>query len=106
MIFPKSRCFLIQSRLHLIDFSLDEILKIIRSFDVNKTYGHDDILIRKIKIFKKSLVRALTLLLERYFNSFTKYYTCLYKYYIILKYYHSPNPLIPILRKIYIKNII
>ena len=37
--FPKSQRFLSLSRLHPLSFSLDEILKTIRSFDVNKPHG-------------------------------------------------------------------
>ena len=66
-----SQSFLMQSRLHVINFSLDKILKIIRSFDVNKAHGHDDILIQMIKIFEKSLVRPLPLLSERYYTTLT-----------------------------------
>ena len=40
-----------------MDFSFEEISKIIRSPDVNKAHGHDDISIRMIKICDNSLVR-------------------------------------------------
>ena len=65
--FPTSQRFLSLSRLHPLDFSLDEILKIIRSLDVNKPHGHDDISIRMIKMRDKSLVRQFSLLFERPF---------------------------------------
>ena len=45
-ILPTSQHVLTQSRLHSIDFSFEEISKIIRSLD----HGHDDISIRMIKI--------------------------------------------------------
>ena len=38
-VFPKSQRFLSLSRLHPLNFSVDEILKTIRSFDVNKPHG-------------------------------------------------------------------
>ena len=37
--------FLTQERLYLLDFSNDEILKLIRSLNVQKAHGHDDIYI-------------------------------------------------------------
>ena len=66
-----SQRFLMQSRLHVINFSLDEILKIIRSFDVNKAHGHDDVLIKMIRIFEKSLVKPLPLLFEKCYTTLT-----------------------------------
>ena len=35
-----SQRFLTQSRLHSFDCSLDEVLKTIRAFEVNKAHGH------------------------------------------------------------------
>ena len=58
---PTSQHVLTQSKLHPINFSFEEISKIIRSLDVNKAHGHDDIS-RMIKICDDSLVRPLSLL--------------------------------------------
>ena len=41
----------------------------IRSIDVNKVHGHNDISIRMIKICDNSLVRSLSLLFEKSFDS-------------------------------------
>ena len=56
-----SQHFLSPSRLHPLDFSLDEILKIVRSLDLNKPHGHDDIVIRMTEMCGKSLVTQLSL---------------------------------------------
>ena len=56
-----SQHFLSPSRLHPLDFSLDEIRKIVRSLDLNKPHGHDDIVIRMTEMCGKSLVTQLSL---------------------------------------------
>ena len=45
--------------LSIIDFSTDDILKIIRNLDPNKAHGHDMISIRMIKICDTSICRPL-----------------------------------------------
>ena len=68
-VLPTSQHVLTQSILHSIDFSFEEILKIIRSLDVNKSHGHDDISIRTIKICDNSLVGPLSLLFKKSFDN-------------------------------------
>lgn len=67
--FLTSQRFLTQWRLHSLDFSLDEIPKIITSLDVNKVLCHCDISIRMIKIYNNSLIRSMSLLFEKSFIS-------------------------------------
>ena len=43
--------------------------KIIRSLDVNKAHGHDDIAIRMIKLCDNSLIRLLSLLFKKSFDN-------------------------------------
>ena len=59
-----NQIFLTQSRLSSLDFSEDEILKIIRALNIHKTHGHDDISIRMIKICDKSLLKPLIILFQ------------------------------------------
>ena len=49
-VLPSNQTFLTQSRLTSLDFSEEEILKIIRALNIHKAHGHDDISIRMIKI--------------------------------------------------------
>ena len=42
--------------LELIAISGSDILKIIRSLDINKAHGHDDILIRMLKICDGAII--------------------------------------------------
>ena len=43
-------------------FNDDSMLKIIRALDVNKTHGHDDIAIRVIMLYEKSIILPLSLI--------------------------------------------
>ena len=68
-VLPASQLDLTQARLNSIDFSFEEILKIIRSLDVNKAHGHNDISIRMIKISDNPLLRRLSLLFKKSFDN-------------------------------------
>ena len=50
------------ARLTSIKFDNNDILKIIRSLNVNKTHGHDSISVRMIKMCDESLVQPLSLI--------------------------------------------
>ena len=50
------------SKLSVINFTDDDILKIIRSLNINKTYGHDDISIRMVKICDKAKLEPLSII--------------------------------------------
>ena len=63
-ILPGNQIFLTQSRLNSLVFNEDEILKIIRSLNIHKAHGHDDISIRMVKICDKSLLKPLILLFK------------------------------------------
>ena len=66
---PNSQIFLTQSRLSSLDFNEDEALKIIRSLNIHKAHGHDDISIRMVKVCDKSLLKPLTILFQNSINS-------------------------------------
>ena len=48
-----------KNSLSAINFNNDDIIKIIRSFNINKAYGHDNISIRMIKICDKAIMKPL-----------------------------------------------
>ena len=50
------------SRFTKINFDDESLLKIVRSLDINKAHGHDDISIRMIKICDKAIVPAISLI--------------------------------------------
>ena len=51
-----------EGRFSLIDFDIEDILKIIRSFNINKGHGFDNISIRIIKICDSALVKPLSMI--------------------------------------------
>ena len=59
---PSIESYLTNNRLTSLDFSDNDILKIIRALDVNKAHGHDDISIRMVKICDNAIVKPLALL--------------------------------------------
>ena len=48
-----------KNSLSAINFNNDDIIKIIRSFNINKAYGRDNISIRMIKICDKAIMKPL-----------------------------------------------
>ena len=50
------------SNLSVINFTDDDILKIIRSVNINKADGHDDISIRMVKICDKAILEPLSII--------------------------------------------
>ena len=47
-----------------INFSNNDILKIIRNLDLNKAHGHDMISIRMVKIYDDSICKPLKLIFQ------------------------------------------
>ena len=61
---PSNQIYLTQSKLVSLDFNENEVLKIIRSLNIHKAHGYDDISIKMIKICDKSLLKPLIILFE------------------------------------------
>ena len=76
-VLPVNQIFLTQSRLSSLDFSEDEILKIIRALNIYKPRGYDDISIRMIKICDKSLTKPLIILFKN--STKSSYYPDIWK---------------------------
>ena len=51
-----------EGRFSLIGFDIEDILKIIRSFNIKKGHGFDNISIRIIKICDSALVKPLSMI--------------------------------------------
>ena len=60
--------FKTQQRLSSINFEKEDILKIIRNLNVNKTHGHDNISMRMLKICDSVLVEPLSLIYRNCIN--------------------------------------
>ena len=50
--------------LHSVDFSNNEIFKLIKSLNTHKAHDHDDMPIRMIKICEKTLMKPLIILFQ------------------------------------------
>ena len=59
---PSSLDLETETRLISINFSDNDILKIIRSLDINKAHGHDDISVRMMKICHDSIKKPLSII--------------------------------------------
>ena len=60
-----------EARFSKINFSDDQILKILRALDINKAHGHDEISIRMLKLCGKSIITPLSLLFQNCINTRT-----------------------------------
>ena len=56
--------FLTQSRLGILDFNENEILKIIRALNIHKAHVHDGISIKIIQICDRTLIKTLIILFQ------------------------------------------
>ena len=63
-VLPTTQIFSTPSKLCTLNFNEEEIIKIIRNFNVHKAHGHDDISIRMIKVCDKSILKPLILLFK------------------------------------------
>ena len=61
---PSNKIYLTQPKLVSLDFNEGDVLKIIRSLNIHKAQGYDDISIRMIKICDKSLLKPLIILFK------------------------------------------
>ena len=66
---PKLVVLNLESSLSAINFKNDCILKIIRSFNINKAHDHGNILIRMIKLCNKAIVKPLYMSCKNCINS-------------------------------------
>ena len=62
---PLNLYYTIEKRLNTLDFSNNDIEKIIQNLDLNKAHGHDKISICMIKICGKSICEPLQLVLSQ-----------------------------------------
>ena len=62
---PGSQTYTTDSKLSLLQFEDKDIIEIIRSLDVNKAHGHDDISIRMLKICDLAIIKPLSIIIFR-----------------------------------------
>ena len=62
---PLNLRYTTEKRLNILNFSSNDIEKIIQNLDPNKAHGHDKISIRIIKICSKSICKPLQLIFSQ-----------------------------------------
>ena len=67
-VLPSEFTYMTEERIQSITFSESDVIKIIRTLDVNKAHGHDNISVRMIKLCINSVAHPLTLIFQ---NSMT-----------------------------------
>ena len=72
---PSQHYFITNERLSSIVFDDQDIIKIIRALNINKSHGHDDISIRMIKICDSALVKPLSIIFHNCIKSGSFPYT-------------------------------
>ena len=70
-VIPDIQSYKTNSRLSSLSFENDDILNLIRSLNIQKTYGPDDISICMIKICNSALVKPLSLIFQNCLNCST-----------------------------------
>ena len=66
---PCSVKFYSQSRFFSLNIIEDNVLKIVRALNINKTHGHDEISVRMTKICDEALVKPLSLIEKNCINT-------------------------------------
>ena len=68
---PESQTYITDSKLSSLQFEDKGIIKIIRSLDINKAHGHDDISIRMLKIYDLAIIKPLSMIFINCINKST-----------------------------------
>ena len=68
---PESQTYITDSKLSSLQFEDKDIIKIIRSLDINKAHGHDDISIRMLKICDLAIIKPLSIIFRNCINNST-----------------------------------
>ena len=61
-VLPIEFTYMTKECIHSLTFNESDVIKIIRAFNVNKAHGHDNILVRRIKLSANSVTNPLILI--------------------------------------------
>ena len=61
---PSEFTYMTEEHIQSITFSESDVIKIIRTLDVNKAHGHDNIFVRMIRLCTNSVTHPLTLIFQ------------------------------------------
>ena len=65
---PENQIYTTNTKLSLIKFENKDIVNIIRSLNINKAHGHDNISIRMLKVCVTAIVEPLSIILNNCIN--------------------------------------
>ena len=68
---PESQTYITDSKLSSLQFEDKDIIKIIRSLDINISHGHDDKSIRMLKICDLAIIKPLSMIFRNCINNST-----------------------------------
>ena len=66
-----SQTYITDSNLSSLQFEDKDVIKIIRSLDINRAHGHDDISIRMLKICGLAIIKPLSIIFRNCINNNT-----------------------------------
>ena len=66
---PWSHTYITDCKLFSLQFEDKDIIEIIRSLDINKAHGHDDISIRILKICDSAIIKPLSIIFRNCINN-------------------------------------
>ena len=68
-VYHDSVDYISTARLSSISFNNVVILKILKSLNVNKAHGHDDISVRMMKLYGQSIVKPMAIVFKNCFDN-------------------------------------
>ena len=61
---PENQSYITETKLSCFDLEDEDIYKIIKTYDINKAHGHDDVSIRMLKLCERSIVKPLYIIFK------------------------------------------
>ena len=61
---PENQSYITETKLSCFDLEDEDIYKIIKTYDINKAHGHDDVSIRMLKLCERSIVKPLSIIFK------------------------------------------
>ena len=59
---PRNQTYVTDNKLSSLQFEDSDIIKIIRSLDMSKAHGHDDVSVRMLKICDSAIIKPLSII--------------------------------------------
>ena len=63
---PENQTYITETKLSSFNIEDEDIYKIIKTLDINKAHGHDEVSIRMLKLCDKSIVKPLSIIFNNY----------------------------------------